>query len=291
MKRLAACILFLCAFYTYGQGDTTKTETYDIIQLKDGHYLKGELISFDPSDGDIIFVDLTGKKYFLGKDDYTSFEENIPVKKPRKSQADFVLNDRKEDGLEVSIGFSVPSFSFRGVRQSDESFYFDYSRTFVPLCLNAGIGKYFTRHHFLGLNIDFGLNSTLKSFAGLNLRYAHQYDSHKKNVALYIPLEIQYNYSKGRHPFSVNAWDTTFYDSGFSATYPGSRSAEITFNSAGISLGHGFAFVLPKKNSIALELSYFRLFVLSKKYTNLTDIEPDLDFKQAGIKFTAKYNF
>ncbi len=296
MKNLLLLLLITVGSYSYAQSDTTKAETYDVVYLTEGYSVRGKIMSFDPSDGDIVFVGLDGKKYFFGKEDYTSFEENLEFKKKKRKKSDdaeFVLNERKETEFEVSLGFTTPFTTIIGDRQSDGSLYLDYYRSYNPLCLNAGFGKYFSRHHFAGLNVEFGLNTALKTFASVNLRYSHQYDANKKNVALYIPIDLQYNYLKGNMPFDMDLTDTTFSEDGvgYSTSYPTTTNIDVAYTSAGISVGHGVAFILNKKNSIALELAYFRLFVLSKSYTNIEGVEPELDFKQSGLKFSLKYNF
>ena len=293
MKRILLIFTILITGFSFGQTDTSKVETYDLIQLTNGTYIKGKITTFDPSDGDIIFVDLRGKKYFLGKDDYISFEENIEFKNRRKKsgKADFVLRDRKASEFELGIGFSTPFTALNGTPNLSEERFLEFDEPYLPLCLNVGAGKYITRHHFIGANIDFGIGSSLKTYTSLNLRYAHQYDSHKKNLAMYIPIELSYNYMRDVFTMRVDEYDTTYYDNGFSASWPKRESHDIGFGSAGISLGHGFAYILSNKNSLAFELSYFRYFVLSRKYYNF-DVEiPDMDFKSSGLKLNLKYNF
>ena len=261
MKFTFFLFALLLTINSFGQTDTTKTEeTYDIIYLRDGSVLKGQILSFDPSDGDITFVDMKGVKYFLTSADYKSFQENVVKKKKRSDEKTFELKPRKETEFDISVGFSIPFFGISGEKQNSETLYVEnFYRAYVPLCFNIGIGKYFGRQHFVGLNLDIAANTTANSFFTTSLRYAHQYDANKRNLALYIPIEAQFNHFRDVMPYRAAINDTSFFgDGGYSISFPKTVDLDASFNSAGVSLGHGFSFILNNKHAISAEVMYFK---------------------------------
>ena len=297
MKIFLTFIGFFAVFHSFGQIDSTQITTYDLIYMKNGDILKGQIISFDISDGDITFVDERGNRYFISPVDYSSYKENIPYKKRKLEKMSgvervVIVNDRKENEFELSIGFTVPFYNISGKSATEEDFHLNFQRAYVPLCLSAGFGKYINRKHFIGASFDFGTSSDIKSFYSVNAKYAHQYDQMKKNVALYIPVELSFNHFRNKMPFRVDQYDTTYYaDGGYSASYPGARSYDISFNSIGLSVGHGFGYILGSRNSISIELAYFKNFILNTTYHAVKDPEPQIDFAIAGVRFNLKYNF
>lgn len=294
MKRLLILLMVIFTSSAFAQTDSVVIETYDLVYLKDGGIIKGQILSFDPSDGDLTFITEKGVKYFLTSKDYTAFKEDIPSKKKKKSQeAGFELRERKENQYELSVGFTSPAYFITAEKSVESDTHLPFDRSFIPLCVSAGFGKYIHRKHFVGVGIDFDIQSSLKSFYSVNMRYAHQYDAYSKNTSLYLPIELTYNHFRNRMPFSLDETDTTFFSDGTvsGSSYPKNIEYDMSFNTFGLSIGQGFGFILSNKNSISIEVALFKYFALNSKYYNLSVPEPSLQYAVQGFKFALRYNF
>ncbi|MDX1351254.1 MAG: hypothetical protein R3279_13445 [Putridiphycobacter sp.] len=294
MKQLLFVFFLFFSFLVYSQTDSVVVETYDLIYLKNGKILKGQIISFDPSDGDISFVSTAGLKYFLTTKDYEAYKENIPAKRKKKTQGvDFELRERKENQFEFSLGMTAPAYFITGEKSVETDNHLPFERSYIPICISAGFGKYFDRKHYIGLGFDFDVQSTVKSFYSVNLRYTHQYDAYKKNTSLYLPIELSFNHFRNRMPYQLDETDTSFFSDGSVAgtSYPKQTDYDVSFNSVGFSIGQGFGFMLTNKNSIAFDISLFKYFALEPMYHNVTAIEPSYSYTVQGFKMTLRYNF
>ena len=294
MKYILLLITIIITSAALAQSDSVVVETYDIVYLKDGGIIKGQIISFDPSDGDLTFITEKGVKYFLTSKDYTAFKEDIPLKKKKRAQeADFVLNERKENQYELSVGFTAPAYFITAEKSIDDDNHLPFDRSYMPVCVSAGYGKYIDRKHFVGLGIDFNIQSSVKSYYALNFRYAHQYDAYKKNMSLYLPIELSYTHFRNKMPFSVDETDTTFFSDGTVAgySYPKMAEYDVSFNAVGLSIGQGFGFILSNKNSISFDVALFKYFGLSPRYYNLKVTEPSYAYSAQGFKMALRYNF
>ncbi|MFK8046103.1 MAG: hypothetical protein AB8B72_11455 [Crocinitomicaceae bacterium] len=293
MKYVFVVILLFTMSSIFGQTDSVVTETYDLIYMRDGTVLKGQIISFDPSDGDITLVATDGRKYFLTSKDYSSFKEDIPAKKKKRDQAHFIVNERKENQYELSVGFTAPAYFISGENTLDTDTHRAFDRSYIPVCISAGFGKYIDRKHFIGIGIDFDMMSSVKSFYSVNLRYAHQYDAYKKNVSLYLPIELTFNHFRNKMPFQLNETDTSYFSDGTVSGYsfPKQVSYDVSYNALGLSIGQGFGFILSNKNSISFEIALFRYFGLGANYFNLEGTEPSYDYSAQGFKMALRYNF
>ncbi|MFK8039650.1 MAG: hypothetical protein AB8B74_15265 [Crocinitomicaceae bacterium] len=273
MNYFTAFLFVIFALHATAQKDTTIVDSYDIVYLKKGGFLKGKIISFDPSDGDITFVEADGTKYFLTTLDYESFKENVPSRKKRKAK-ELELKERKKDQFEVGLGLSIPFYK----ATSDPTAITGNNRFTIrdePLSLTLGFGRYFSRRHYAGLNIDFSGSNTKSMAYMVAARYAHQYDGNQKNFALYIPIDLAYGYIRDRQQIPYP---------------PITNSYDFAIGFAGLTLGHGIQFILNRKNSIAIEVGYMKHFVVSQK--NFTDnTKTPLDFEMEGFRINAKYNF
>jgi len=293
MKYILVLLCLAIGSLVFGQSDSVVVETYDLIYMKNGTVLKGQIISFDPSDGDITLVSVDGRKYFLTSNDYSSFKEDIPAKKKKRDQSNFVLNERKENQYELSVGFTAPAYFIAGENTIDTDTHRDFDRSYMPICISAGFGKYIDRKHFLGIGIDFDVMSSAKSFYSINLRYAHQYDAYKKNRSLYLPIELTYNHFRNRMPFQLDETDTSYFSDGTVSgySYPKQVSYDVSYNALGLSIGQGFGFILSNKNSISFEVALFKYFGLGATYFNLEGTEPSYNFSAQGFKMALRYNF
>lgn len=249
-------VLLFTIIYTQPFAQPTAPQTVDIIYMKDGRVLRGEILIFEEKDGDITFLDTYGRKYSITREEYKYFEENQVVK-DRRSKKDTLLRERKENEFEFSVGLSYgwynPSSSFT----PDELYLQNFNNnSFHPINLHAGAGKYFNRKHFIGINGEYSIISGASPVINLNGRYAFQYDAYKKNTACYIPVELGYTSLNNFTSFFVA--DSTTFNDYRQVDYDVKTSA---FN---VGLGHGFNFMLKNKHSFALEVLLYKYFILSE---------------------------
>lgn len=293
MKISIIALFLMFSFFSVAQSDSVVIETYDIVYLKKGDIIKGQIISFDPSDGDITMVSEDGRKYFLTSNDYSSFKEDIPAKKKKRAKDEpFVLNDRKESEFELSLGFSLPFQNGFAEANIENDLYYGANFYNSPLSLNFGFGKYFNRKHFTGLNVDFTGSSAKSLSYSVAGRYSHQYDAYKRNIAFYIPIDLAYGYFRNNFNLTYNNFenDTTFNGEPYVENRPSTEDFDYSVGYVGLTLGHGIQFILKSKNSIAIEIAYMKAFVISQQnYTDNT--KAPLDIELGGVKFSLKYNF
>ncbi len=83
--------------------------------------------------------------------------------------------------------------SFNSDFTTDDNFYRGPTGAYSYLnsSIRAGVGKYFNRQNYAGINADIGLTGLKNSYSA-GFRYTYQYDGYKKNVAFYIPIELKY---------------------------------------------------------------------------------------------------
>jgi hypothetical protein len=197
-KSLLAFAFCLLAVSVFAQPNTTPSNTVDIIHMKDGRVLRGQILIFEEKDGDITFQDIYGRKYSITREEYSYFEENQFVKE-RKSKNDTIVKVRKENQLEFSVGLTYGSYAPTITFEPDAYFLQNLNNSsYFPISLQIGAGKYFNRKNFLGVNLNYTLISGGSPTFNTNLRYQFQYDAYKGNTACYIPVEFGYhslNYS------------------------------------------------------------------------------------------------
>ncbi len=261
--------------------------TYDVVYLKKGGMLKGEILVFEERDGDLTFRDTKGRVYSLSREDYDYFIEDKVFAVKGRAKANRVIRPRKETEMELSVGFSA-AYLFLAHNLKPDDYYLNgiYSELYFPMSFKFGAGKYLNKQNFIGLNAEFAFALEGENYFNLGLRYIYQYDAHKSNTAFYIPIEAGFNRLAITERFSVS--DTLFDDNGWS--YPSDRYIETYFNSLGVSLGQGVSFILNNKKSISLELSFFKNFILSQGYIDLERAAPKIDYKMSGLRFSLLYN-
>ena len=257
-KAFLSLIAFMSLFTTAIAQPTTETQTVDIIYMKDGRVLQGQILLFEEKDGDITFQDTYGRKYSITREEYKYFEENQIVK-DRKSKRDTVVLDRKENEFEFSLGLSYgwynPSASFTADAIYTDNF---NNGSFYPINVHLGAGKYFNRKHYAGLNADFSIISTAAPVLTINGRYAYQYDAYKKNTALYVPVELGF----------MSLMNSTSFFVHDSSTFMGYRQVDydVKTSALNIGIGHGFNFMMKNKHSIALEVLVYKYFILNESF-------------------------
>lgn len=269
--------------------DSTQYVQYDVIYMKDGRILKGEIMSYDEQFGGISFKDPYGKMYNIGRNDYDYFKENVnfPVK-PKKNKP---VHPRKEDGFGFNIGLGMSYVNMNQETTADDYFVQDsYGNADIPITLSIEGGKYFSRRHFVGLKAEYGLIGDEPGYLGAGARYVYQYDAAKTNTALYFPIEVKYQQLNMLTSYKIN--DTIWYDAS-SYSYPGSVYSLGSFSNLGISIGHGIGFVMKGGRSINVEMSYTKLWILSVDYKDPIPgpHEPKSTFTMGTFRLGMFYSF
>jgi hypothetical protein len=285
LKAILSALLVILFFQCSAQTDTTGTQTYDIVYLKDGRTLKGNIVVFEEEDGDIIFKSLDGLTYSLSRKEYMSFKENVQV---QRDDFMFVLKPRKENEFEVSLGFSAALVTIRNFFKPDDYYITQGSGADTPVSFRVGGGKYFNRQHFLGAALDLAIISDSRNYFSGFVRYCNYYRSNKKNVALYLPVELGFNTFRYYSNFGVYK-PYTDSQGNINLLYV-SRDIETSFSSALFNFGQGLSFAMNDKKSIAVELSVFKNFFVKHKFIDLNEAAPKTSFGIDGLKLMIAYN-
>jgi hypothetical protein len=284
-KNLLAFAFSFVALSVFAQPNTTPPTTVDIIHMKDGRILRGQILIFEEKDGDITFQDIYGRKYSLTREEYSYFEENQIVQE-RKNKNDTIVKVRKENQFEFSVGLSYASYVPTTTFKSDAYYLQNLNNSsYFPISLQLGAGKYFNRKNFVGLNLNYALISGASPTFNANLRYQFQYDAYKRNTACYIPVEFGYH--------SLNYY-TSFYVSDSIVLGQNSWTQQLNTNvkisSLNLGIGHGFNFMLKNTRSIALELLVYKYFTMSQKFEALPQGNPDFNLNAVGAKLAVFVN-
>jgi hypothetical protein len=256
-------VVLLSTMTAFAQ-DSTQFVQYDVLYMKDGRVLKGEILSYDSQFGGISFKDPTGKVYNFGRDDYKYFVENqnFPVKKKNT-----VIRPRKDSGIGFNIGVSTSYIVNTTTIEEDDYFVKEEGwMNDMPISLYGTVGYYFSRQHFAGLSADFGMIADRKGYYAIGGRYVYQYDAHKTNTAFYVPIEAKYQHIEMSDHYTTK--DTFWYDPN-SFSYPGHTNVVTSYNNLALTIGHGFGFILKSGHSFNVELSFMKCMVLSKEITDL----------------------
>lgn len=283
--RLGLLFIFIIlSNHLVAQTDSTQYISYDVVYLRSGGYLKGEILSFNENNGVLIFKGIDGKKYTFTTNDYSSYEEKVafPVKKA------FVLKPRKETGLEFHLGFSASLQNMNSSIQADDYFIEqDLGIGGYAMGIKGGVGNYLNRQNYIGASVEFGLNDYPKNFFSAGVRYFYQYDGYKRNVAFYLPIEAHFTSMK--YDGNISTSDTNFVDGNGSWTYPSTVAYTSQFSCISLSVGQGVSFIMNNKKSIGIELSFAKYFVLSSRITGLKQ-EPNTSFSPNAIKLSLLYH-
>ncbi len=272
------------------QKDTSDYLIYDVIYLKKGGTLWGEITSFDEVTGGIVFKDQYGKTYSLGRDDYDYFIQDKVVVNRKKKRAEKVIYPRKDGELAFYAGVTTEYANYNNNLTPDDYYLnsFGATNTSIPIAFKFGAGKYLSRQHFVGLTAEVPLISDMKYFKA-GLRYQYQYDGNKKNTAFYVPFEL--HYSNMKPIFLYDVADTTFTNTGWS--YPTQTEIPVTLNALDFNFGHGFQFMVQEKKSINLEFTFFKSFILSQQFTKPENAPrvPNAVISNAGFKAALLFHF
>jgi hypothetical protein len=260
---------------------------YDIVHLKTGKVLYGEIIEFNQKDGDLTFRDNYNRNYSLSREMYDYFEENVTYNKRIR---DTLVRPRKTDEFSFMLGLTQFAAGTDNGFVADDYYLISYGSGYyfdLPICMSVGAGKYLSRQHFVGLKADVKLLSGLDHFYSIGANYQFQYDGMKSNVAKYIPIRL--NYGVRSSDEWVNIQDPTMPP--FSNYIQ--KQFDVNMSSLGIEFGHGFSFIGSNKHSWNLEFCFFKNMVLSQTITPipLGAGLPNFNYSQAGAKLSLSFNF
>lgn len=261
--KLTLFIAFLfLPFLHFSQ--TKPAVVYDIIYMKDGRVLFGEILQFEMKDGDITFKDKYGRMYSITRKEYNYFEEDQTIK---QKQRDTVIYTRKFNELEYDLGIAASFVQFSHQLSPDNYFLssnWNGSFGFLPISIHAGIGKYFHRTLYAGVETDLGVLTSAKPMIQCGLTGRYQYDKQQSNTAKYMALSLQYQTVGTSITYQIA--DTTFDTSNGTYSYPGYVETPLRLNGFRLGIGHGFQFQLENTRSFGLE------FTLYKQLNVQTDI-------------------
>jgi hypothetical protein len=276
------CGILKCNEGLFAQ-DSTRFVVYDVVYLKDGRVLKGQILAYDSYSGGLSFRDTEGRVYNFGRDDYEYFEEKRSY--PIKTKKGKSIHERKRDGIRYNVGVNPSVISLREIKSDDLSNSYPFND--LALGLTAQIGKYFVSSHYVGLSSEYFALSSRGGYFNIGVKYAFEYDNKSSNWIKYVPLELKFQKMNLQHSSREyldpgDQWNspTIRYD------YPISK-----FNSALISIGHGFGYVLKSGNSVNFELTYQRHFVLSQEYVKINPLTPMEDYKYQIHRVTLGISF
>jgi hypothetical protein len=272
---------------TFAQTKPKEVVVYDIVHLKTGKVLYGEIIEFNQKDGDLTFRDNYNRNYSLSREMYDYFEENVTYQKRIR---DTLVRPRKSDEFSFSLGLTQFAAGTDNGFVPDDYYLLSYGSGYyfdLPICMTVGAGKYLSRQHFVGLKADVKLLSGLNQFYSIGANYQFQYDGMKSNVAKYIPIRVNYGVRSSEE--WVNIQDPTMPPN---TNYIQERF-DINMSSIGLEFGHGFSFIGNSKHSWNLEFCFFKNMVLSQMVTPLPlgATGPNFNYSQAGARLSLSFNF
>jgi hypothetical protein len=284
---LLTLVLYLQQTSSFAQTKPKQVVVYDIVHLKTGKVLYGEIIEFNQKDGDLTFRDNYNRNYSLSREMYDYFEENVTYNKRIR---DTLVRPRKSDEFSFTLGLTqFAAGTDNGfvaddyyIWSSGNGYFFD-----LPLCMTVGAGKYLSRQHFVGLKADVKLLSSLNHFYSIGANYQFQYDGMKSNVAKYIPIRLNYGVRNSQD--WVDIQDITMPPN----TNNIQKEFDVTMSSIGLEFGHGFSFIGNNKHSWNLEFCFFKNVVLRQAITpvSLGASLPNFNYSQAGAKLSLTFNF
>jgi len=285
MKILLTIIVFF-PIIVFSQS-TKKPVIYDVVHLKNGKVLFGEIIEFAQKDGDLTFKDQYNRIYSLSREMYDYFEEDKAFQK-RVKNIDSLVRPRKIDEFDFHIGLSMLMAGFDQGFIADANYVQSYSNGMyfeLPTCLSLGAGKYVHRQHYLGIGIDLTALGWPNEITQFSANYRFQYDAMKNNVARYIPISFGLQKMTSLEYFDIPDMSMPPFPSTIQKQF------ETNISSLNMGIGHGFSF-------IGKDLHYFNLEIMIYKglWSNYTFISnelflPKLNYKTAGAQLQLSYHF
>lgn len=279
MKKLLLVLTYFIIGITAFAQEESRTVVYDVIYMKDGRQLKGEILVFEEADGDITFRDTEGRTYSITRYQYDYFvKDRVFAIEARDT---VIINARKINEAEISLGLTA-NYIILNQRISQNDYFLentvDYA--FLPVNFKISVGRYFNRQHFVGFTADVGLLGDLQTNFNAGLRYLFQYPGYASNIAFYLPIELQY----GVLATTLNYANSDTASANGSSGYPAYTDYETTIHNVGLHVGQGVAFILPDKRSIKLELTLVKNFIVRDRILNFSRDQPINSFNQFGLR-------
>ena len=257
LNLIVFSILFLSICATGFSQNHPDIRTRDVIYLKDGRVLKGEIVKIDESDGKIIFASKNGKTIEIKRIEYEYYieDERLNV----KFSDTLVINTRKTNDFEFSFGLSTSVFEMNGVAGSDYDVSLGTSPWYIPYNIRIAGGRYFGHKHYVGLRLDYALGG-VDEYISPALKYKFQFDGYRNNRVWYATLEAKYEYFKDEFMSIAEYID---YDGNLKYSQ---RYRQQAFNTLGVVLGPGYAYTFNNKKSICVEATIFKNYRLSNAF-------------------------
>lgn len=279
--------IFLFVPFLSGAQATKKPVIYDVVHLKTGKILFGEIIEFNQKDGDLTFRDQYNRMYSLSREMYDFFEEDKIYQK-RVKNVDSLVRARKIDELDFHVGLNT-LFAGTDPGFKPDDYYLSSNGNgmfyYTPICLSLGLGKYIHRQHYVGLSADLKALGGPAIFSQYNLNYRFQYDAMKNNVARYIPITLSYQNLADNETFQVADLTMPPFPSTMEKTF------ESNVSSLNLGIGHGFSFIGKDLHYFNLEILIYKgLFTKHSLVTNELTL-PNLNYQTAGAQLKLSYHF
>lgn len=293
-KILLSLLLLVFSLNTFAQEDPKNQENqespaylvYDVIYMEDGKVLKGEILSFDEASGSIVFKDQEGRTYSIGREEYKYFKENQSFPLTKKKER--VLKERKNNDWAFQVGLGTNLLNFQ-LNFDNNDYVVNKPVEFIDnlLILKAIGGKFLNEKNFVGLTFEYAVVAESDQFWSGGLRYHHYYDSQKRNIGLYIPIELQLTSIAAKNSISV---DDTLYAEDWSE-WPLRLEVPLEFQALTLSLGQGVSFILSNKKTLSCEVAVLTQFKMKEEYLSEVAIIPDGPFRGYGFKGSILFGF
>lgn len=291
MVQIKTLLLFAFLFISsmsISQTDSSQFNVYDIIHLKTGVIMKGEILSLDSNSGVIVFKDLFGRKYTFGREEYQFFEENVvvPIKKKKRAAK---IYERKDNDYGFNAGISVEIINLNSNSFQPDS-YFLKQRSYLGLTSNLSVsyGKYLGQQHYFGGSAAMNINTNDYKIVQFGARYTYHYKAENKNTVFYLPVGLQYQHISTAIPFDVN--DTIQVNGDW--IYPKEITIPSTLSSIQLSFGQGVTWYLDNLKAISLELNLAKSLFLSHKIDQVANHgTPNISFSTFTFGLGLWYHF
>lgn len=239
MNTLGRTLIFLSFFLlnvlAFAQQDSSESKSYDIIYMKSGATLKGDILSFNEKEGSLVFRDIDNRVYSVSKEEYLYFKENILVIPSKEKE----IRPRKYNDILYSVGFSWTSLSGPDYYYEIDNGTSSSNFSVTPICAKLAAGKINKGEHYYGLTTEFALTSGVKNYVNVGLRYAYTFTANQKNVQIYIPAELKYHNLNSSVGLYGNLENEFF---------------NYRIQSVGLNLGTGISFIRDHERAISLEV-------------------------------------
>lgn len=284
-------LLFFGLFSVSAQKDSTQTFP-DIVCLTTGGVIRGEVLSFDPITGALVFKDYLGRTRFLAKEDYKYFKEDEPYKVKRKDRpidsTQFV--SRKTVGYNLRAGLSAVYSPFTFQANETENFEsLDYSVPYTPINLLLQAGYQQNQNIFL-LQTEIQLNKEPTTYFQAGIRYERILTKGKRNQDWYIPFE--FSFSKYAFPIEMAQKDTLYTNQDSTSwEYPTRSYIEQKLGGLNLGVGIGTCFYFANQSSIRLEINLMKYMILTSSYSNTEVVFPKVEISTFPVRFMLSYEF